>query len=203
MPHPDGMIAEELPTWLRAPVLDRLEALGIFPQGIVPNQILLNEYEPGMGIDPHADGPLYVPCVAIISLGSAAILHFLKPSSQNGAGIWQTPPVANVHLSPGSILVFSNDAYEKLLHGIPDASDDAVTELTLNRALIGSKGIDVGTVVSRGHRLSLTIRAVRKVSVQPNEFLQQEQREEAQRRRDWWARAVSEKQSQKNRLATI
>ncbi|KAI5450403.1 hypothetical protein NCC49_003028 [Naganishia albida] len=35
-----------------------------------PNQVLINEYEPGQGIAPHEDGPAYHPAVATISLGS-------------------------------------------------------------------------------------------------------------------------------------
>jgi alkylated DNA repair protein alkB family protein 6 len=40
------------------------------------NHILVNEYLPGQGIMPHQDGPLYHPVVAILSLGSPALMHF-------------------------------------------------------------------------------------------------------------------------------
>eukprot|EP00747_Dinoflagellata_sp_TGD_P207032 gnl/TRDRNA2_/TRDRNA2_80643_c0_seq1.p1 gnl/TRDRNA2_/TRDRNA2_80643_c0~~gnl/TRDRNA2_/TRDRNA2_80643_c0_seq1.p1 ORF type:complete len:360 (-),score=50.30 gnl/TRDRNA2_/TRDRNA2_80643_c0_seq1:135-1136(-) len=194
VPHPDGMIAEELPSWLQVPVLDRLAAIGVFPESVSPNQILLNEYAPGMGIDPHADGPLYVPCVAIVSLCSSALLHFLEPPGsevRETNSRWDTgTSLATLLLHPGSLVVFEDDAYERLWHGIKDVEEESVDESTANRALAGAQ---IGDTLQRGRRLSLTIRAVRHVAVEAHEFLQPAQQEEARRRRDWWARAVSEK----------
>ena len=41
-----------------------------------PSHVLVNSYQPGQGILPHADGPCYKPHVAILSLGSASIFRF-------------------------------------------------------------------------------------------------------------------------------
>ena len=40
--------------------------------------MLLNEYQPGQGIDAHRDGPLYAPRVAILSLCSHCAFEFLR-----------------------------------------------------------------------------------------------------------------------------
>ena len=48
----------------------------IFPEGVIPNHILLNKYKPGDGIMPHKDGPAYYPFVCIISLNSTVLLNF-------------------------------------------------------------------------------------------------------------------------------
>lgn len=201
VPHPEGMIAEELPQWLNILVMRRLEALGIFSQDNPPNQVLLNEYAGGKGINPHNDGPLYEPIAVIISLASRALLHFLKlPSdfdSRTGSAgkrDWKDldDPVANVILNPGSLLVFTGNAYSNFLHGIRDTMEEVVDSCTLNRDLVAA---EIGQRIARSdHRISLTIRAVRRISVPAGEYLQAHQAEEAQRRRMWWAQAVSEKQ---------
>eukprot|EP00887_Chlorella_sp_A99_P000057 scaffold16.g57.t1 len=42
------------------------------------NHVLVNSYQPGDGIMPHEDGPLYYPAVAILSLGAPAVLRFAR-----------------------------------------------------------------------------------------------------------------------------
>eukprot|EP00928_Gymnodinium_smaydae_P050379 TRINITY_DN3393_c0_g1_i1.p2 TRINITY_DN3393_c0_g1~~TRINITY_DN3393_c0_g1_i1.p2 ORF type:complete len:224 (-),score=37.00 TRINITY_DN3393_c0_g1_i1:252-923(-) len=201
VPHPDGMIAEALPEWLlTSPALARLRDAGVFPAGMEPNQVLLNEYTAGQGIDPHCDGPLFEPCVAILSLGSSALLHFLEPpeSIDGVAGTrrrgWAElgPAAATVLLQPGSLLVFSDDAYQRLWHGVPDVLEELVDGRCLNREQLG---VPLGSRIERGQRLSLTIRAVRRVAVPAGEFLTESQAEEAKRRRCWWARSISERVS--------
>uniref|UniRef100_A0A7S3RTL6 Alpha-ketoglutarate-dependent dioxygenase AlkB-like domain-containing protein n=1 Tax=Emiliania huxleyi TaxID=2903 RepID=A0A7S3RTL6_EMIHU len=66
-----GMTREPLPSWVQS-VCDELVRCGVFPHDQPPNHVLLNEYRPGQGIDPHKDGPLYAPRVAILSLSSRA-----------------------------------------------------------------------------------------------------------------------------------
>jgi len=116
VPHPDGMIAEPLPSWLDA-VWRRLQQVGAFPQDIVPDQVLLNRYDTNDGIDPHADGPLFEPHVAIISLQSESLLQFLEPSNDlkgdvhPGARLAATwgdldPAAATVLLQPRSLFFF-------------------------------------------------------------------------------------------------
>lgn len=212
-PHPDGMLAESLPQWMQS-VLDRLAKVEVFSEG-APNQCLLNEYEAGQGIDPHLDGPLYHPRAAILSLGTSALLRFVHPQAgwgekaeevgapagdgggeasassrgTSGSG-WPSRTVASVLMRPGSLVVFSDHAYEHLKHGVSDEPCEEVGEHTANRALVGAS---IGEQVQRGSRLSLTMRGVRKVAVEAGEFLQPEQQREVARRRTWWAQAISEK----------
>ncbi|PVD26190.1 hypothetical protein C0Q70_13859 [Pomacea canaliculata] len=74
LPGPKGMVAEDLPVWLKS-YGDQISELGIF-EGKVPNHVLVNEYEPGQGIMPHEDGPAFYPTVSTISLGSHTLLDF-------------------------------------------------------------------------------------------------------------------------------
>lgn len=135
-----------------------------------------------------------------MSLGSPALLQFLEPppassSAADGSGgrkasRWQARVVASVLLRPGSLVVFAENAYCTLMHGVADADQEVVGDSTINKDLIGAHA---GDIVTRGNRLSLTLRRVRDVAVEPGEFLQPTQQEEASRRRSWWARAISEK----------
>ncbi|KAG8143648.1 hypothetical protein E2320_000842, partial [Naja naja] len=77
LPHPKGMVAEKLPPWLQCYV-DRVSSLGVFG-GKAANHVLVNEYQPGQGIMPHEDGPLYYPTVTTINLGSHTLLDFYHP----------------------------------------------------------------------------------------------------------------------------
>lgn len=193
VPHPDGMLAEQLPDWMQL-VLDRLAQAEVFPTG-TPNQCLLNEYEAGQGIDPHMDGPLYHPRAAILSLVTPALLRFVEPqtvaSHEEGQhNTWTSRTTSSVLMRPGSLVVFADEAYERLLHGVSGDVREEVAEHTANRALVGAA---LGDDITRGNRLSLTIRSVHTVAVQAGEFLQPEQQREAARRRAWWTKAISEK----------
>ena len=106
---PEGMHAEPLPPWV-ASVCDALVAAGVFDADAPPNHVLLNEYQPGQGIDAHRDGPLYAPRVAILSLCSHCAFEFLRNDAARDA-------VCSLLLPPRGVLVFSDDAYHELLHG--------------------------------------------------------------------------------------
>ncbi|XP_028920158.1 alpha-ketoglutarate-dependent dioxygenase alkB homolog 6 isoform X2 [Ornithorhynchus anatinus] len=77
LPHPRGMVPERLPAWLRR-YTDKITSLGVFG-GRRANHVLINEYQPGQGIMPHEDGPLYYPRVSTISLGSHTLLDLYRP----------------------------------------------------------------------------------------------------------------------------
>ena len=51
-----------------------------------PNHVLLNEYQPGQGILPHTDGPLYEQITATLSLGSDIVIEFTKRLASNEIG---------------------------------------------------------------------------------------------------------------------
>lgn len=68
-----------VPLWLSALTGKIYQDVRLFPSPI--NHVLVNEYLPGQGIMPHQDGPAYFPVVAIISLGSPAVMRFFSSST--------------------------------------------------------------------------------------------------------------------------
>ena len=125
-----------------------------------PNHALVNCYGSGEGILPHEDGPLYHPAAAIVSLGSWAVLRFYSkrrddkgqeekeeddagekeeekereerdqksPRTESGA-----KNVFSVALAPRSLVVFTGEAYTKLLHGIEAVAEERLDASVLNR----------------------------------------------------------------------
>ncbi len=101
-----GTILEPLPAPLRA-LAERLRESGLFERA--PNQALVNRYRAGEGIAAHSDGPNFKPQAAIVSLQSAVVLHFHSHTLE---------PAGSVLLEPGSLLFFSDDAFETHKHSI-------------------------------------------------------------------------------------
>lgn len=66
----------DLPDW-SLPIADRLIAEGLFTER--PDQLIVNEYEPGQGIAPHIDKDCFGPIVAAVSLGSDCIMKLYPP----------------------------------------------------------------------------------------------------------------------------
>ncbi len=120
-----------LPAWA-APLAARLAAEGAF--GREPDQVIVNEYQPGQGIAPHVDSPAFGPVVASLSLGSGCAMGFEGPG---GAGL-------SLWLEPGSLLVLAGEARTAWRHGIAQRRSDVVD----------------GARRPRGRRVSLTFRTV-------------------------------------------
>ncbi|KAL4469175.1 hypothetical protein ABPG72_008915 [Tetrahymena utriculariae] len=104
-----------------------LEALSakLYDSKISPkksNHVLLNEYQKGVGIMPHTDGPLYFPWVNSISLGSDCIFKFYKDMQSYRDGIEQ----ARVLLEKRSLIIFTDEVYKEYLHTIDDLTSDIV-----------------------------------------------------------------------------
>lgn len=59
-----------------------------------------------------------------------------------------------------SLLILQDDMYERYLHGISSITMDTLTERVVNLSVAGGQ---VGEILSRGTRVSLTIRHVPKV----------------------------------------
>lgn len=125
-----------LPGWAQA-VAERLYRDGCAPD--VPDQMIVNEYQPGQGISPHVD---CVPCfgdtIISLTLGSTCVMTF-DP----------LPPVRAIEqvqffLRPGDLLVMSGEARYRWKHGIPPRKSDFVHGMT----------------IPRGRRVSLTFRSV-------------------------------------------
>ena len=91
-----------------AALAERLHSeTGKFPE--IPNQVIVNEYEPGQGIAMHTDHHGFGPTVAMISLGDSWSMEFLHERT----GRKQTRV-----LDVGSALVLSDEARREWRHGI-------------------------------------------------------------------------------------
>ena len=124
----------DLPDWVSF-LCDRLVERQIFETR--PQQLIVNEYEPGQGIAPHSDRDSFGPVVASISLGSDCMMD-----------IFRTPKVKadsfQIVLERCSLLVLRGVARERWLHGIrPNKAD-----------------YQGGHKIPRERRLSLTFRTM-------------------------------------------
>jgi alkylated DNA repair dioxygenase AlkB len=101
-----------------------------------PDQLIVNEYQPGQGITPHVDCvPCFGPVVCSLTLGSQCVMEL---SAADGEG------AASLLLERCSLLVLAGDARYKWRHAIPGRKSDKVD----------------GQVSLRGRRVSLTFRTV-------------------------------------------
>lgn len=99
-----------------------------------PNQVIINEYQPGQGISSHIDCvPCFSDTIASISLGSACPIDFSRNSEKY-----------SILLEPRTLLVMQDAARYKWQHSIAARKSDMVA----------------GERVQRGRRVSLTFRKV-------------------------------------------
>jgi alkylated DNA repair dioxygenase AlkB len=128
-----SMYLGALPEWAGALAL-RLHEDGYIAE--VPDQLIVNEYQPGQGISPHVD---CVPCfgdtILSISLGSPCVMDF---TSLNGN---RHVPIL---LESGSLVVMKGESRYQWKHGIAPRLRDQYQ----------------GTEYARGRRVSLTFRRV-------------------------------------------
>lgn len=122
-----------IPDWLAGLCAD-LQGQGYFAQ--TPDQVIINEYQPGQGISPHID---CVPCfgktIASLSLGSPCVMDFTHP---------KTSAKSSMLLEPRSLLALSGEARYAWQHGIAARKTDRFN----------------GHMISRTRRISLTFRTV-------------------------------------------
>jgi len=125
---PDQFLGE-LPPWL-----DTLGRTVAATAGMpTPDQVIVNEYQPGQGIAGHTDCiPCFGPVVAMVSLGSDVEMDFESPSGE------VTPWL----LQRRSLLVLGGDARSLWKHGI------------------AKRRFDRQFGVQRQRRVSLTFRTV-------------------------------------------
>ena len=124
----------DLPDWVSF-LCDRLVERKIFETR--PQQLIVNEYEPGQGIAPHSDRDCFGPVVASVSLGSDCMMDIYRtPKAKEDA--------FKILLERCSLLVLRGMARERWLHGIrPNKAD-----------------YQDGRKIPRGRRLSLTFRTM-------------------------------------------
>ena len=96
-----------LPEWLAEIAASLHKRTGLFDG--VPNQAIVNEYEPGQGIAMHADRQCFGPAVATVSLGDDWTMDFRAVGGKQKA---------QMLLMRGSALVLTGEARNHWLHGI-------------------------------------------------------------------------------------
>jgi alkylated DNA repair dioxygenase AlkB len=120
-----------LPDWA-AELAQRLHAEGWFASE--PDQLIVNEYEPGQGISKHVDCvPCFSDTVVSISLGSTCVMELAR-------GKVKVPLL----LRPRSAIILQEDARYDWTHAIPARLKDTFE----------------GEVHVRARRVSLTFRKV-------------------------------------------
>lgn len=118
----DDAYIGELPDWI-APVAERLYEQGIFKT--IPDQAIVNEYEPGQGISAHVD---CVPCfgetIASLTLSSGVIMQF--ENAKNACR-------EELYLQERSLIVLSEAARYEWTHAIPARKYDSVGAFRIER----------------------------------------------------------------------
>jgi alkylated DNA repair dioxygenase AlkB len=122
-----------LPDWLMV-LCQKLERHGYFSKP--PDQVIINEYQPGQGISPHIDCvPCFEETIASLSLGSPCVMDFIHADTG----------VKSLRLlEPRSLLLFSGDARYHWKHSIAARKSDKHN----------------GQIIPRSRRVSLTFRNV-------------------------------------------
>lgn len=159
VPHPNGMIAEEIPDWLQSYV-DKVNNLGIF-ESQNANHVLVNEYLPGQGILPHTDGPLFYPIISTISCGTHTVLEFRKRET---TGEPAGEVLFKILLEPRSLLILKDSLYSDYMHAISEINEDTLCDRIGNYDLCENTYKIGDHLVRRNPRISLTIRNVPKTS---------------------------------------
>ena len=122
----------DVPGWA-TPLAARLLQDGHIAQ--VPNQLVVNSYQPGEGFWDHIDQPVFGETILSVSLGSTCIMRFTRE---------QPDAVEELLLEPGSLLVLTGQGRWEWKHGIPPRASD----------------VWCGREYERTRRVSLTFRAI-------------------------------------------
>ena len=151
---------DDVPNWL-SKLMDDVHKYFLAPLNLPrPNHALINAYEPGEGIMAHEDGPAYTPYATILSLGSGCVFDFVSKSTNR-------TPVARIYLPVGSLLLFKDEAYEKVLHEFRHEKLDFLNQSVSNSdpldpARLGDSRVRGSDgVLIRGRRVSITMRHVK------------------------------------------
>lgn len=122
-----------LPEWLQT-YASGLQQTGYFPEP--PDQVIINEYQPGQGISAHIDCvPCFADTIASLSLGSHCVMDFTHS---------KTGKKSSLLLEPRSLLLLSGDARYIWQHAIAARKTDRYN----------------GQIIQRTQRTSLTFRKV-------------------------------------------
>jgi len=120
-----------LPDW-SMPFLEQLQHAGLIEQ--IPDQLIINEYEPGQGISPHIDcRPCFGDVIFSLTLGSTCIMEFTHAEEKT-----------RVFLEPRSLVIMRGEARQIWKHSIPARKTDSYA----------------GKSFERKRRISLTFRNI-------------------------------------------
>ena len=104
-----------LPVWCR-PFLEQLQHAGLVEQ--VPDQLIINEYEPGQGISSHIDcRPCFGEVILSLTLNSSCVMELTRDEEK-----------VPLLLEPRSLLVLQGEARHVWKHGIPARKKDIFAE---------------------------------------------------------------------------
>ncbi|MEM6273361.1 MAG: alpha-ketoglutarate-dependent dioxygenase AlkB [Bacteroidota bacterium] len=104
----------ELPEWA-APLAERFVAEGIMPWR--PDQLIVNEYQPGQGIANHVDcKPCFDDTIVSMSLGSGCVMNFTRLADRK--------EIIPLRLLPRSVVVLTGPARYEWMHGIKSIKND-------------------------------------------------------------------------------
>ena len=120
-----------LPDWISS-LTSQLVADGIFPTP--PDQLIINEYQPGQGIAPHIDRDCFGAVVAAISLGSDCLLQIYPPDA----------PKEDIVVLQRSMMAYTGIGRSHYRHGIAPRKTDQQN----------------GVKIARARRVSLTFRTI-------------------------------------------
>ena len=122
-----------LPDWLQT-YAGRLQQAGLFAE--MPDQVIINEYQPGQGISAHIDCvPCFTDTIASLSLSSPCVMDFTHS---------KTGEKSSLLLEPRSLLFLAGDARYVWQHAIAGRKTDRYN----------------GQIIERKRRISLTFRKV-------------------------------------------
>jgi alkylated DNA repair dioxygenase AlkB len=126
-----AMYLGSLPDWAQ-PVAHRLLSEGHLPE--LPDQLIVNEYQPGQGISAHVDCiPCFGASICSLTLGSHCIMELTEVA---GLGL------ESLLLECGSLLVLAGESRYNWKHRIPARKNDKID----------------GRLLPRSRRVSLTFR---------------------------------------------
>jgi alkylated DNA repair dioxygenase AlkB len=111
-----------LPNWATV-LAGQLVERGLLPE--LPDQLIVNEYEPGQGIANHIDCvPCFTDTIASLSLGSSCVMNFTNKETR------QAIPLL---LDPRSLVVLRGGARYSWTHGIASRKSDVFQSRTIYR----------------------------------------------------------------------
>ena len=129
-----SMFIGQLPNWAMTMAQRLFDEKHI---DVLPDQLIINEYEPGQGIANHVDcEPCFGDTIISISLGSSCIMDFMN---------LRTKQKVEVKLESGSLIVLSGEARHNWTHGIAQRKTDNYN----------------GIKTDRRRRISMTFRKVK------------------------------------------